>query len=90
MIALSLSSFAIVRTDVNKFPTQKGAPFSKRGRAHFLSAWQLPRCALVAAIRTNAVVSEIVPAPASKALFARPFAAVRPFGSPALASSIFL
>ena len=59
-------------------------------RVMFIGRGKLPRGARVAAIRTNAVIGEIMPASAGEALFAVPFVAVWPFGSPALASPIFL
>jgi len=46
--------------------------------------------ASIAAILTNAVVSEIVPAAASETGLITQRGAMGPFGSPALASSIFL
>ena len=51
---------------------------------------RLPRPERIAAIRTNAVVSEIVPAAASEALFVLPFDPVRPLGSPTFAAAVLL
>jgi hypothetical protein len=72
----------------------KSAAPRKRGRADGRSVLRgrrkLPRRARIAAICTNAVVSEIVPAPASEALFVRQFDPVRPLGSPAFAAAVLL
>jgi hypothetical protein len=60
------------------------------GSLRYTREVKLGRLAGISAIRTNSVVSEIVPTAAGEALFAVPFATVRPFGSAALASSIRL
>jgi len=75
---------------VDKFRTQKGAAPRREAAPIFLVAEQLPRCARVAAILTDAVRSEIVAAAASEAGFVIQRDAMRPFGSPAFAAPVLL